>query len=120
MFNLYQIVQGAQGGQAIANLALQFDLSSEEAGKAVNSLIPALSTAFVANAAFNNLGAPYLSTVFNWGRATLGTIPFVTFGAAHFGPEGGYAGIIAGAALFGVAAIGAAYLVIARLSRAPV
>jgi putative MATE family efflux protein len=76
---------------------------------------------FVANAAFNNLNAPYMSTIFNWGRATLGTIPFVTFGAAHFGPEGGYAGIIAGAALFGVAAIGAAYLVIARLSRhAPV
>jgi hypothetical protein len=50
MFNLYQIVQGAQGGQAITNLAQQFDLSSEEAGKAVNSLIPALSTAFLAKA----------------------------------------------------------------------
>jgi hypothetical protein len=44
----------------------------------------------------------------------------VTFGAAHFGPEGGYAGIMAGAALFGVVAVGAAYLVIARLSRVPV
>ncbi len=33
---------------------------------------------FVANAAFNNLGFPLLSTLFNWGRATLGTIPFVT------------------------------------------
>jgi hypothetical protein len=50
MFNLYQIVQGAQGGQAITNLAKQFDLSSEEAGRAVNSLIPALSTGFFAKA----------------------------------------------------------------------
>ena len=31
---------------------------------------------YVANAAFNNLGFPLLSTAFNWGRATLGTIPF--------------------------------------------
>jgi hypothetical protein len=79
-----------------------------------------LGAIFVANAAFNNLGAPYLSTVFNWGRATLGTIPFVTIGAAHFGAEGGFAGIIAGAAVFGLAAVGAAYLVIARVSRASV
>jgi Na+-driven multidrug efflux pump len=36
---------------------------------------------FVGNAAFNNLGFPLLSTAFNWGRATLGTIPFVAWGA---------------------------------------
>jgi hypothetical protein len=30
---------------------------------------------FVANAAFNNLGMPFLSTLFSWGRATLGTMP---------------------------------------------
>jgi hypothetical protein len=47
MFNLYQIVQG---GQAVNRLAQQFDLSTEEAGKAVNSLIPALSSAFLAKA----------------------------------------------------------------------
>ncbi|MDR3461212.1 MAG: DUF937 domain-containing protein [Beijerinckiaceae bacterium] len=50
MFNLYQIVQGAQGGQAINHLARQFELSTDEAGKAVNSLIPALSSAFLAKA----------------------------------------------------------------------
>lgn len=76
-----------------------------------------LGAIFVANAAFNNLGAPLLSTLFNWGRATLGTIPFVTLGAAHFGPEGGYAGLIAGAAFFGVAAVLAAYHVTARLAK---
>lgn len=76
-----------------------------------------LGAIFVANAAFNNLGAPVLSTLFNWGRATLGTIPFVTLGAAHFGPEGGYAGLIAGAAVFGVAAVLAAYGLTARLAK---
>jgi Na+-driven multidrug efflux pump len=72
---------------------------------------------FVSNAAFNNLNAPYMSTIFNWGRATLGTIPFVTYGAAHFGPEGGFTGIIVGAACFGTIAMGAAYSVVARLAR---
>ena len=33
---------------------------------------------FVANTVFNNLGYPLLAMLFNWGRATLGTIPFVT------------------------------------------
>ena len=36
---------------------------------------------FVANTAFNNLGFPVLAMIFNWGRATLGTIPFVALGA---------------------------------------
>ncbi len=72
---------------------------------------------FVANAAYNNLGAPFLSTAFNWGRATLGTMPFVTFGALHYGPEGGYVGMIVGAALFGCAAIVVSYTVVVRLAR---
>ena len=32
---------------------------------------------FVSNAAFNNLGHPYYSTWINWGRHTIGTIPFL-------------------------------------------
>ncbi|SFK08974.1 putative efflux protein, MATE family [Methylocapsa palsarum] len=76
-----------------------------------------LGAIFVANAAFNNLGFPFLSTLFNWGRATLGAIPFVTFGAAHYGPEGGYLGLIAGSALFGVGAVVAAYWVTGRLAK---
>ncbi len=36
---------------------------------------------FVANAAFNNLGAPLMATLFNWGKATLGTVPFALVGA---------------------------------------
>ena len=51
MFNLYQIVTGAQGGQAIDNLAQQFGLSHEQADSAVKALVPALSTAFMTKAA---------------------------------------------------------------------
>lgn len=76
-----------------------------------------LGGVFVANATFNNLGFPLFSTFFNWGRATLGVIPFVAFGAARFGPRGGYVGLIAGAALFGCLAVGAAFWALSRLAR---
>jgi Na+-driven multidrug efflux pump len=78
-----------------------------------------LGAIFVANAAFNNLGFPVVSTLVNWGRATLGTLPFVTIGAARFGPEGGYIGLIAGSALFGIGAVIAAYIVTGRLAKRP-
>ena len=71
---------------------------------------------FVANAAFNNLGYAFLSTLFNWGRATLGTIPFVTLGAHLGGPEGGLLGMIVGAAIFGAAAIVTGYVITGRLA----
>ena len=51
-----------------------------------------LACLFVANTAFNNLGFPFLTMAFNWGRATLGTIPFVTFGARYGGVKGGLSG----------------------------
>lgn len=59
---------------------------------------------FVANAAFNNLGFPIYSTVFNWGRATLGVIPFVWIGM-RWGPEGVLAGWGLGGIVFGIAAV---------------
>ncbi len=74
-----------------------------------------LGMIFVSNAAFNNLGFPIFSTLFNWGRATLGTVPFVTLGAAYGGPEGGLLGMIGGAALFGLLAVFTAYRAIRRL-----
>jgi len=64
---------------------------------------------FVANAAFNNLGRPNLSTWFNWGKATAGTIPFAMAGAALAGPEGVLAGTALGAAIFGIASVAAAF-----------
>ena len=76
---------------------------------------------FVANTAFNNLGFPLLATLFNWGRATLGTIPFVTAGAKLGGPEHGVEGAMlgaaVGAAIFGLGAVIAAYWVTARLAK---
>jgi Na+-driven multidrug efflux pump len=72
---------------------------------------------FVANAAFNNLGYPVLSTLFNWGRATLGTIPFVTYGA-QFGPGGLLVGQAAGSVIFGTLAVITAFRVVGRLGDA--
>jgi Na+-driven multidrug efflux pump len=71
---------------------------------------------FVANAAFNNLGFPLLSTVFNWGRATLGTIPFAAWGSAY-GPRGVLVGQAAGSLLFGIGAIIVAFRAIEGLER---
>lgn len=76
----------------------------------------ALGLLYVANAAFNNLGYPLYPTLFNWGRATLGTIPFVTFGAAQGGVEGGMAWLVAGAALFSISGVITAFLVVNRLA----
>ena len=70
---------------------------------------------FLANASFNNLGFPLLSTVFNWGRATIGTMPLAVIGARYAGPEGAIAAIGAGAFLFGTAAIATAFWTMRRL-----
>jgi putative MATE family efflux protein len=72
---------------------------------------------FVANSSFNNLGYPLLSTFFNWGRATLGMIPFAYFGAQIGGPQGALVGIGAGSVAFGIAAIITAFWTIRRLER---
>lgn len=60
---------------------------------------------FVANAAFNNLGFPTLSTLFNWGKATIGTIPFVWAGSTWMGATGVLLGQAIGAMIFGLASI---------------
>ncbi len=71
---------------------------------------------FVGAAAFNNLGKPALSTWFNWGKATLGTIPFAWVGAAYGGPEGIMLGTAGGSILFGVASAWAAFRVVDQLA----
>lgn len=76
-----------------------------------------ISLVFVANASFNNLGYPLLSTFFNWGRATLGMIPFAYFGAQIGGPKGALVGIGAGSVAFGIAAVVTAFWTIRRLER---
>ncbi|MEL6968158.1 MAG: MATE family efflux transporter [Pseudomonadota bacterium] len=72
---------------------------------------------FVANAGFNNLGHPVYATVFNWGRATLGVVPFVWVGKAY-GPEGVLIGWGLGAIVFGIGSAIVAFHVIAKLSDA--
>jgi len=69
---------------------------------------------FVANASFNNLGHPYYSTWINWGRHTLGTIPFVIGGAAFFGAQGVLIGQAVGGILFGLAAVALALRMMAK------
>jgi putative MATE family efflux protein len=73
---------------------------------------------FTANAAFNNLGFPLYSTAFNWGRATLGTIPFAWLGAKLYGYNGTLVGIGLGAMVFGLAAAWYGFRTIGKLERA--
>ncbi|MDF1778897.1 MAG: MATE family efflux transporter [Rhizobiaceae bacterium] len=74
---------------------------------------------FVANAAFNNLGYPFLSTIFNWGRSTLGVIPFVWFGSKYYGATGVLAGYGFGVIFFGLAAAFVCLRVIRNLAENP-
>ena len=60
---------------------------------------------FVSNAFFNNLGRPFYSTWMNWGRHTLGTIPFVWLGSMVFGAPGVLIGQAAGGVVFGLLAV---------------
>lgn len=76
-----------------------------------------LGLLFLANASFNNLGFAFLSTLFNWGRATLGTVPFALLGGRLGGPEGALLGVTAGAVVFGVAAVMTAFRTVDRLER---
>ena len=64
---------------------------------------------FVANASFNNLGFPIAATLSNWGKATLGTIPFAMVGAKYWGAEGALAVQGLGAVIFGVFGVWWAY-----------
>ncbi|MCG9722795.1 MATE family efflux transporter [Shewanella sp. Isolate7] len=70
---------------------------------------------FVANASFNNLGKAKYSTMFNVGKATLGTIPFVYYGGQLGGVEGVLIGQVLGAILFGVLGVLTAYRLVDKV-----
>lgn len=78
----------------------------------INNLF--LGMLFVSNTAFNNLGYPLLATGFNWGRATLGTIPFVYIGASY-GPQGVLVGQALGVVPFGIMAVICTFIVIKNI-----
>lgn len=72
---------------------------------------------FVASAVFNNLGYPRYSTALNWGRATLGVIPFVSIGALWYGAIGALAGSAVGVVVFGIIAVVLCYRIVGRIVR---
>jgi putative MATE family efflux protein len=74
---------------------------------------------FVSSAAFNNLGYATYSTVFNWGRSTLGVIPFVWVGAQLYGAKGVMAGWGLGAVVFGVASVIVCFRVLRQIASHP-
>ncbi|WP_245875473.1 MATE family efflux transporter [Tabrizicola aquatica] len=67
---------------------------------------------FVGNAVCNNLGRPFWSTVVNWGRHTVGTIPLALWLGGHWGAEGVLIGQALGGVVFGLAAAWLALLAI--------
>jgi putative MATE family efflux protein len=73
-------------------------------------------TLFVCNAACNALGRPQLATALNWGRATFGTVPFVTLGS-YWGSEGVLVGHMLGGIAFGIGAVLVVHRLIVQLER---
>jgi putative MATE family efflux protein len=59
---------------------------------------------FVGNAVCNNLGRPFWSTVVNWGRHTVGTIPLAIWLGGIWGAQGVLIGQALGGVVFGLAA----------------
>ena len=59
------------------------------------------SLLFIAIAVFNNLGKPLNSTLLNFGRATLGTLPLIAFFGWLMGAEGIIFGQAIGSVIFG-------------------
>ncbi|WOT06457.1 MATE family efflux transporter [Shewanella youngdeokensis] len=70
---------------------------------------------YVANASFNNLGKAKYSTLFNVGKATVGTIPFVYFGGQWWGAYGVLVGQVLGSIIFGVLGVIVAYRLVEKV-----
>jgi len=71
---------------------------------------------FVANAACNNLGAAMQSTMVNWGRHTIGTVPFAWAMGLWWGAEGVLIGQAVGGVIFGILAVSLALRVVDRVA----
>lgn len=67
---------------------------------------------FVSNASFNNLGHATYSSWINWGRHTVGTLPFVLAGAALMGAPGVLIGQALGGVVFAAIAVWLSFRVI--------
>lgn len=71
---------------------------------------------FVAQAAFNNLDRPHWSMWFNWGKATIGTIPLLHLGVYFGGAKGMLLGMGAVNIIFGLAAAITSFALVKALS----
>ncbi len=69
---------------------------------------------FTANAAFNNLGRPFISTWLNWGRHTIGAAPPALLLADAIGAPGALLGLYLGGVAFAVVAVWRAYALVAQ------
>lgn len=67
---------------------------------------------FVGNAVCNNLGRPFWSTLVNWGRHTLGTVPLALWLGQTWGAPGVLVGQALGGVVFGLSAVWLALLAI--------
>ncbi|MGB0960128.1 MAG: MATE family efflux transporter [Halocynthiibacter sp.] len=74
---------------------------------------------FIGNAAFNNLGRPFYSTWINWGRHSIGTIPFVIIGGQYWGAKGVMIGQAIGGVFFGALAVLIVLRVISNAGQEP-
>ncbi|MDX2309606.1 MAG: MATE family efflux transporter [Hyphomicrobium sp.] len=72
---------------------------------------------FVANAAFNTLGKAQLSTMLNWARATIGTVPFVEAGSRLGGAEGVLGGNMLGGIAFGLLGVWLCFRLMDRIGQ---
>ncbi|MEL6859424.1 MAG: MATE family efflux transporter [Pseudomonadota bacterium] len=101
------ISQSFQLGEEGANIVFWFAL-------VVAPLFLFNGTLFVSNAAFNNLRRPLFSTFLNWGKNTLGVVPFIAIGGALGGAPGVLIGQALGGVLFGIAGFWLAYRLVNR------
>lgn len=72
---------------------------------------------FISNAVCNNLGQPLSATLVNWGRQTIGTVPFVLWLGGIWGAEGVLVGQAIGGLPFAVLGWWLAQRAIARAGR---
>ena len=57
------------------------------------------------------------STALNWGRATLGVVPFIWLGALFYGAKGVLAGYGLGVVIFGVLGVWGCFRVLEQLKQ---
>ena len=82
---------------------------------ASNSAWERIKPPVVNSAAFNNLGRPHYSTLFNWARTLLGIVPLVAIGAWAGEAAGVIAGLGAANVLFGALTVLSSYVIIRKL-----